>query len=193
MFRQTVDIYDAVYRAINKDYVAEAAAFGAMITEHKRSPGRRLLDVACGTAAHLEQWQHEFQCQGLDVDPGMVEFARGRVPEVPIHVADMAEFELPDRFDAVVTDQVMPGITGTELAQSVASVRPNLPVILCSGCVSVYQRKAIDDARGASAAMRLRLAVARLFGRRGAPPRKHDPNLIHSAQGGNSSSDHSFM
>lgn len=39
----------------------------------------------------------------------------------------------PEAFDLVVTDQTMPGITGSELATSVLSIRPELPVILCTG------------------------------------------------------------
>ena len=62
-------------------------------------------------------------------------------------------------------------------------------IILCSGCVSAYQRRAVDEARGESAAMRLRLAVTRLFGPTTRPPAKHASNLIHSGDA-NSSSDH---
>lgn len=36
-------------------------------------------------------------------------------------------------FDIVVTDHLMPGMTGTELAQHVQQVRPQLPVLLVSG------------------------------------------------------------
>jgi len=39
----------------------------------------------------------------------------------------------PDAFDLLVTDQTMPGMTGMELAQSIKDIRPDLPVILCSG------------------------------------------------------------
>ena len=37
------------------------------------------------------------------------------------------------RFDMVITDQTMPGITGLELAKELLAVRPELPVILCTG------------------------------------------------------------
>ncbi len=37
------------------------------------------------------------------------------------------------RFDVVVTDQYMPGLTGRELALRVAAIRPGLPVILVTG------------------------------------------------------------
>ncbi len=41
--------------------------------------------------------------------------------------------EEPDRFALVITDQVMPNMTGTQLAQNLISIRPDIPVILCSG------------------------------------------------------------
>ncbi len=40
----------------------------------------------------------------------------------------------PHRFDAVVTDQNMPSLTGEMLAQKLLAIRPELPVILISGC-----------------------------------------------------------
>jgi PAS domain S-box-containing protein len=39
----------------------------------------------------------------------------------------------PDRFDAVITDQTMPGMTGVELARRMLLIRPSLPIILCTG------------------------------------------------------------
>lgn len=39
----------------------------------------------------------------------------------------------PDRFDAVVTDQTMPGLTGLNLARRMLQIRPDLPIILCTG------------------------------------------------------------
>jgi PAS domain S-box-containing protein len=39
----------------------------------------------------------------------------------------------PDRFDLVITDQVMPGCSGLELARALLALRPRLPVILCTG------------------------------------------------------------
>lgn len=39
----------------------------------------------------------------------------------------------PHRIDALMTDQTMPGLRGTELAQAVRTLRPELPVLICSG------------------------------------------------------------
>jgi CheY-like chemotaxis protein/two-component sensor histidine kinase len=41
--------------------------------------------------------------------------------------------EDPNQFDLVITDQVMPNMTGTELARNLISIRPDIPVIICSG------------------------------------------------------------
>jgi two-component system cell cycle sensor histidine kinase/response regulator CckA len=41
--------------------------------------------------------------------------------------------EKPDEFDLVITDQVMPNLTGMQLAQKLISIRSDIPVILCSG------------------------------------------------------------
>ena len=54
--------------------------------------------------------------------------------------------EDPAQFDAVLTDYIMPGMTGIELAQRVRERRPDLPVILLSG----YRGPVLDqDASGA--------------------------------------------
>jgi len=39
----------------------------------------------------------------------------------------------PDIFDLVITDHTMPGITGFDLARRLLQIRPNLPIILCTG------------------------------------------------------------
>ena len=41
--------------------------------------------------------------------------------------------KFPHRFDVVVTDQTMPQLTGTELAREILHIRPNIPIILCTG------------------------------------------------------------
>ncbi|MGD0660841.1 MAG: response regulator [Syntrophorhabdales bacterium] len=46
----------------------------------------------------------------------------------------LALFRLdPSRFDLVITDQTMPEMAGVELAEEVIAIRPDMPVILCTG------------------------------------------------------------
>ncbi len=42
----------------------------------------------------------------------------------------------PKRFDLVLSDEAMPGMTGSELAQQIRSIRPEIPILLMSGYVS---------------------------------------------------------
>jgi PAS domain S-box-containing protein len=39
----------------------------------------------------------------------------------------------PDQFDIVIADMIMPKMTGTELAKEIQDLRPDVPVIICSG------------------------------------------------------------
>jgi two-component system, cell cycle sensor histidine kinase and response regulator CckA len=41
--------------------------------------------------------------------------------------------ENPARFDLVLSDQTMPTMTGSELLGQILQIRPELPVILCTG------------------------------------------------------------
>jgi signal transduction histidine kinase/ActR/RegA family two-component response regulator len=49
----------------------------------------------------------------------------------------------PEAFDLVITDQTMPNRTGKELAEALASIRPDMPIILCTGfSEQIDERKA---------------------------------------------------
>jgi len=52
----------------------------------------------------------------------------------------------PDEFDLVITDMTMPSMTGVELARALMAIRPDIPIILCTGfseLVSENQAKAL--------------------------------------------------
>jgi DNA-binding NtrC family response regulator len=49
--------------------------------------------------------------------------------------------EDPDRFNLVFTDQTMPELSGTELAAELLKIRPDLPIVLCTG----YSRKVSEE------------------------------------------------
>lgn len=46
----------------------------------------------------------------------------------------------PDNFDLVITDQTMPNLTGVELARELIQIRPDIPVILCTGLGPTAER-----------------------------------------------------
>ena len=49
---------------------------------------------------------------------------------------------MPDEFDLVVTDQIMPGMTGEDLAQRLTEIRSDIPIILCTGYAPPVSEKA---------------------------------------------------
>ena len=55
------------------------------------------------------------------------------VPRISSVEALQAFEASPERFDLVVTDHTMPHMTGSELARLILDVRPDMPVILCTG------------------------------------------------------------
>jgi SAM-dependent methyltransferase len=98
MFSESAAWYDHFYGG--KDYAGEARRVTELI--RRRRPGARtLLDVACGTGRHLEQLRRDFACEGLDLDDGLLAVARRRLPGMRLTRADMADFDLGRRFDAV--------------------------------------------------------------------------------------------
>jgi PAS domain S-box-containing protein len=54
--------------------------------------------------------------------------------------------ERPQRFDLVITDQVMPGMTGLELARALLALRQDIPIVLCTGYSESVCRQEIEEA-----------------------------------------------
>ena len=98
MFSKSARWYDRFYG--DKDYAAEGRRVADLI--RLRCPdATTLLDVACGTGRHLEHLRATFTCEGIDIDPRLLDIARSRLAGVPLALADMVQFSLGRRFDAV--------------------------------------------------------------------------------------------
>jgi DNA-binding NtrC family response regulator len=41
--------------------------------------------------------------------------------------------QAPQQIDLVMTDQTMPGLTGEDLVRELRAIRPDIPIILCTG------------------------------------------------------------
>lgn len=98
MFELSAEHYDKIYGFL--DYDAAAANLRDLIARHHPSPVS-LLDVACGTGAHLERLAPHFRAEGLDILPALLEKAKQRCPGIPFHVGDMTDFHLGRTFDVV--------------------------------------------------------------------------------------------
>jgi SAM-dependent methyltransferase len=80
------------------DLVGEARLVDAMLPR-----GSRVLDAGCGpgrVGGHLASVGHDVT--GVDVDPVLIDAARQDHPGPRWLVGDLAELDLPDRFDAIV-------------------------------------------------------------------------------------------
>lgn len=57
--------------------------------------------------------------------------------QIQIRTSSIEALELfrsnPDRFDAIITDMTMPQMNGLALAREILAIRPNIPIILCTG------------------------------------------------------------
>ncbi|MBW1703373.1 MAG: response regulator, partial [Deltaproteobacteria bacterium] len=77
----------------------------------------------------------------IDDEPGLVEIGRvmlGKLGyDVVVRTSSIEALELfrtkPDEFDLVITDMTMPNMTGDKLAKELMQIRPDIPIILCTG------------------------------------------------------------
>ena len=90
----------------------------------------------------------------VDDEPALVELAEEMLAKLgyqPVgfksSVAALAAFRAaPQRFDAVLTDETMPDLTGTELAQHLRELRPDIPIVLMSGLGGAELLKRVTEA-----------------------------------------------
>jgi SAM-dependent methyltransferase len=119
------DLYDLVFAS--KDYAGEAERVHGLVQE--RAPGASsLLDVACGTGRHLEQFGRWYDVEGVDLDRAMLERARTRLPGVPLHTGDMRGFALDREFDAVTClfSAIAAMVTVEDLRSAIATMAGHL-------------------------------------------------------------------
>jgi len=98
MYSKSARYYDNLYAF--KDYDEEYYGISAIVRGRHPSAST-LLDVACGTGRHMERLSKHYQVEGLDLNPQLLEIARTRLPDVPLHVGDMTNFELGRCFDVI--------------------------------------------------------------------------------------------
>lgn len=101
-YEKSARIYDLLYVGTGiKDYHAETEDLRRIVEES--CPGARtLLDVGCGTGAHLVELRQWYEVEGADLSPAMLAVARERLPGVRLHEADMRTLDLGRSFDAVI-------------------------------------------------------------------------------------------
>ena len=100
---------------------------------------RAVLDAGCGTGrVAVELARRGVAVVGVDGDPDMVALARAKAPALRWIVADLAELDLPDRFDVVVlAGNVVPYVAADRRAAAVAACARHLAAagVLLAGVV----------------------------------------------------------
>jgi SAM-dependent methyltransferase len=102
MYADAALLYDVIHDARGREANAEADLIVGEI-ERRCPSASSLLDVACGTGAHLPRFASRFEVVGVDLSPKMLAIASARVPGTRLVEGDFRTFDLGSTFDAVVS------------------------------------------------------------------------------------------
>ena len=89
----------------------------------------------------------------------------------------------PEKFDLVITDQTMPVMTGIDLARRMLQIRPDLPIILCTGFSNLVDEESAKVMGIKAFALKplTKAAIGRLTGEVLKDAGKNEPEIGHSA------------
>ena len=90
-FKDTATYYDELY-VKKEQYQREAIQVDTFVKRYKKSAGNTLLDIACGTGAHITYLQDQYRVSGLDLSEDMLNIARRKFPQIPFFRGNMVDF-----------------------------------------------------------------------------------------------------
>ena len=97
-----------------------------VLPEHKKAEdfptGNEKILLIDDEASILKLVKKRLEMQGFQVE----------AKNNPVEALELFRSE-PDRFDLIITDMTMPNMTGEKLAKELLNIRPEMPIILCSG------------------------------------------------------------
>jgi SAM-dependent methyltransferase len=101
MFNASAEFYDLIYSSF-KDYSGESVHIAGLLRQ-LNARCQTVLDVACGTGEHARLLGADgFVVDGIDLNPAFVRIAQSKHPAGRFFLADMSDFELTQRYDAVL-------------------------------------------------------------------------------------------
>ncbi len=99
MYKELAKFYNLIYHW--KDYEKESRKIKELIVKYKKSEGKKLLDVGCGTGIHLEYFKDIYSCTGVDLNDEILDIARENIKNVIFKQADMINLNLNSKFDII--------------------------------------------------------------------------------------------
>jgi len=100
LYRELAIYYDLIYGW--KNYREEVDKINKLISRFKKSNGKDLLEVACGTGQHTQYFKQRFHCMGADINQEMLAIAKKKIKNVTFKKADMITLNLNKKFDVIV-------------------------------------------------------------------------------------------
>jgi ubiquinone/menaquinone biosynthesis C-methylase UbiE len=99
LYKKYATYYDKIYEHV--DYKSETEFIKWAANKHKKSPGNKLMDMACGTGTHASILKNNFKVTGIDINEDMLKIARIKVPEAIFIEGDMKLLDIPSKFDII--------------------------------------------------------------------------------------------
>ncbi|MEU2429894.1 methyltransferase domain-containing protein [Streptomyces sp. NPDC007861] len=133
----------ALYDVVQSD--STSAGMCQTLIELHRPDARTLIDFGCGTGRDLEILAKRFECIGVDLQPGMVDYAHQARPELDIRTGDMRTARLGSRMDVVTCmGNSLAYVHDNEAISQVfatfaAHARPRALLVLCSPVAPITQ------------------------------------------------------
>lgn len=95
------DVIAQFYDSVVADPTKKALWLKQLIHQH-HPEAKRVLELACGTGSLLEVLSKDYQVVGLDNSKEMLRVARKRLAGTEFILADMANFDIGQKFDAIL-------------------------------------------------------------------------------------------
>jgi CheY-like chemotaxis protein len=112
----------------------QAIRTGPGVAHHQLNKGIGKILLVDDDVIILESVRQELKDLGYEVVTGISGLAAMKVFS-----------KMPESFDLVITDVAMPGMTGMELAAKLVEIRPDIPIILCTGFSDVIDSHTMKD------------------------------------------------
>lgn len=100
LYKDLANIYDLIYR--DKNYLKESKFIIELIKKYKKSKGKELLELACGTGRFLEFFEKKYNCHGSDLNKEMLKIAKKRLNYTKLTLDNMIDFNFNKKYDVIL-------------------------------------------------------------------------------------------